>query len=155
MINPCPWVAGKKPTGVKPKQIIVAGTRTFNQPELLYSKLDEYTWFFDLVEVHIGGFGEKQWCDVKDEYVNVGADWFANVWAEKHWWTKHIHHADWDSFKKAAGPIRNREMAKAVAPNGFLVCFWDGKSPGTKSMIGEFLKYNSDKRLRVVKYKER
>lgn len=42
--------------------------------------------------------------------------------------------ADWDKHGKAAGPIRNREMAK-LATHALL--FWDGKSRGTKNMIDE------------------
>lgn len=49
--------------------------------------------------------------------------------------------ADWTGFGKAAGPIRNREMAEYAAPDGELIAFWDGVSTGTKDMInvaGEF-----------------
>lgn len=39
---------------------------------------------------------------------------------------------DWDTFGKAAGPIRNRKMAEA---GDALIAFWDGESRGTKNMI--------------------
>jgi predicted Rossmann fold nucleotide-binding protein DprA/Smf involved in DNA uptake len=39
--------------------------------------------------------------------------------------------ADWKKHKKAAGPIRNREMAAYA--DGALV-LWDGKSRGSKNM---------------------
>ena len=152
MNSPCPWIKGVRPTGIKPKQIIICGTRTFDLPHLLFEKMDIYTFFFDLVEVHIGGDGERFWDDSLLDFRRRGADHFANVWADMHWWTKHIHHADW-SLGKKAGPIRNTEMAKAVAPNGLCVAFHDGKSPGTKDMIQKFLRYNREKNLRVVKYK--
>ena len=42
--------------------------------------------------------------------------------------------ADWDKNGKAAGPIRNRQMA-AYADS--LVAVWDGQSRGTKNMIDE------------------
>lgn len=42
--------------------------------------------------------------------------------------------ADWNQFGKAAGAIRNREMAEEGT---HLLVFWDGKSPGTKNMIAE------------------
>lgn len=45
--------------------------------------------------------------------------------------------ADWDQFGKAAGPIRNREMAEYADE---LLALWDSKSPGTKNMILEMLK---------------
>ncbi len=40
--------------------------------------------------------------------------------------------ADWDRYKRAAGHIRNEEMAK-YATSGITI--WDGVSPGTKNMI--------------------
>ena len=40
--------------------------------------------------------------------------------------------ADWDQFGKAAGHIRNKQMADYADA---LVAVWDGKSPGTKNMI--------------------
>lgn len=43
------------------------------------------------------------------------------------------HPADWASHGKAAGPIRNREMAAAGA--AVCVAFWDGTSNGTRDMM--------------------
>lgn len=40
--------------------------------------------------------------------------------------------ANWKSFGKKAGPIRNKHMADI---GDFFICFWDGHSPGTRSMI--------------------
>lgn len=40
--------------------------------------------------------------------------------------------ADWDKHGKAAGPIRNRQMADVA--HG-LLAFWDGESKGTADMI--------------------
>lgn len=42
---------------------------------------------------------------------------------------------DWKAFGKAAGPIRNREMA---AYADVMLAVWDGKSRGTKNMIETF-----------------
>ncbi len=52
--------------------------------------------------------------------------------------------ADWDRLGKRAGYVRNDEMARfAVADGntGVLIAFWDGKSKGTKHMIGLAGKY--------------
>ena len=46
-------------------------------------------------------------------------------------------HADWNKHKKAAGPIRNREMANY---GDALIAIWDGESRGTKNMIEEATK---------------
>ena len=40
--------------------------------------------------------------------------------------------ADWDTFGKAAGPIRNAEMAQYAEA---LIAVWDGHSKGTEDMI--------------------
>ncbi len=40
--------------------------------------------------------------------------------------------ADWDKHGKAAGPLRNLEMAEVGT---HLMAFWDGQSRGTRSMI--------------------
>ena len=55
--------------------------------------------------------------------------------------------ADWVKYGKAAGPIRNEEMAKYADA---CIVFWDGKSPGAKSMIALAKKY--ELKLRVIYY---
>ena len=42
--------------------------------------------------------------------------------------------ADWDTHGKAAGPIRNRQMAEYADA---LIAVWDGESRGTGNMIDE------------------
>lgn len=46
-------------------------------------------------------------------------------------------HANWNEYKRAAGPIRNREMAQY---GDALIAIWDGESRGTKNMIEEATK---------------
>lgn len=41
---------------------------------------------------------------------------------------------NWNTHGKAAGPIRNRQMAEYAEA---LIAVWDGKSRGTKNMIEE------------------
>lgn len=55
--------------------------------------------------------------------------------------------ADWVRYGVKAGPIRNEEMAKAA---NACICFWDGKSRGTRNMIENALKYNL--KLMVIPY---
>lgn len=47
--------------------------------------------------------------------------------------------ADWDKHGKAAGPIRNKEMAEY---GDVLLLIWDGKSKGSKNMKQEMEKLN-------------
>lgn len=61
-----------------------------------------------------------------------GADSLGEKFAADHNLQCELHPADWELHGKAAGPIRNAEMAEVADA---LIAFWDGKSPGTKSMI--------------------
>lgn len=56
-----------------------------------------------------------------------------------------VFEADWDRHGKAAGPIRNREMAEYA--DG-LIALWNGISRGTKNMIETAERMG----LRVFKY---
>lgn len=46
---------------------------------------------------------------------------------------------DWNTLGKKAGHIRNIKMAQNADA---LFAIWDGKSPGTKNMIENAIKYN-------------
>ncbi|MEQ8278566.1 MAG: SLOG family protein [Deltaproteobacteria bacterium] len=61
-----------------------------------------------------------------------GADEFGERWAAKREIEVHRFPADWRTYGKRAGPIRNRQMAQNA--DG-LVAVWDGRSRGTKTMI--------------------
>jgi predicted Rossmann fold nucleotide-binding protein DprA/Smf involved in DNA uptake len=93
---------------------IVAGTRTFNDYELLKDMLAR----FDITEVVSGGAR--------------GADALGERWAKERGLPLHRFPADWNRYGKAAGPRRNRLMAENAQA---LVAFWDGESRGTKHMI--------------------
>lgn len=62
----------------------------------------------------------------------TGADEGGRLWAISRGIPVKMFPADWKNHGKAAGPIRNREMAEYCEQ---LVAFWDGKSRGTKNMI--------------------
>ena len=62
-----------------------------------------------------------------------GADSLGEKFAADHNLQCELHPADWKHHGKAAGPIRNEEMAEIADA---LIAFWDGQSRGTKSMIG-------------------
>lgn len=70
-----------------------------------------------------------------------GADTCGERYAKEHGYKIRYFQADWNRYGTAAGPIRNEEMA-CNADADALVAFWDGKSPGTKSMIQLAQKYN-------------
>ena len=73
-----------------------------------------------------------------------GADTLGEAFAEKYGLKVARFPADWDTFGRSAGYIRNEQMAKyAVSDDSFgiLISFWDGKSRGTKNMIDLAKKY--------------
>lgn len=63
-----------------------------------------------------------------------GVDYLGEVYARNHNLPIRRFKADWDRYKKAAGPIRNQEMA---VYGESLIAIWDGISRGTKNMIEE------------------
>lgn len=63
-----------------------------------------------------------------------GADQHGKRYAQMHGFPVKEFPADWKAHGKAAGPIRNRQMAEYADA---LIAVWDGKSKGTANMIQE------------------
>lgn len=61
-----------------------------------------------------------------------GADTWGKEWALAVGIPVKMFEADWGKYGKAAGHVRNQEMANYADA---LIALWDGKSPGTKNMI--------------------
>lgn len=61
-----------------------------------------------------------------------GVDLLGEAWAIDNGIPIKKFPANWGKFGKAAGPIRNREMAEYADA---LIAVWDGKSKGTQDMI--------------------
>jgi hypothetical protein len=101
-------------------KLVVAGSRT-----LYPHQFQMYDW---LKHFHID-------IDDVEEFVNggcpTGIDKYCNDW-----FTSTIFEADWDTHGKAAGPIRNRQMAEY---GDALLLIWDGESRGSKNMRQEML----------------
>lgn len=60
-----------------------------------------------------------------------GIDFFGGIYAEAFQIPLKTFHADWETFGKAAGPIRNKQMAEYADA---LLLIWDGKSKGSANM---------------------
>lgn len=114
-------------------KIIVAGSRDFNNYELLKEKLNEITQGQTNVEIVSG--------------TARGADTLGIQYANELGCEVKKFPAQWDKYGKSAGYKRNEEMAKY---SDTCICFWDGNSKGTKHMIDLSHKYNL--RTIVVKY---
>ena len=117
------------------KRIAVAGCRDYND----YAEARQYIDF----------------CisKIKNEYTLIfvsggckGADMLGERYAREYGYKIEKYLARWDKYGRAAGPKRNIKMAEA---SDFIICFWDGKSRGTKSMI-EYAK-KLEKPLRIKK----
>ncbi len=102
-------------------RIIVAGCRSFDDYELLSKTLDSFLQIYDYDMEIVSGTCR-------------GADLLGEQYAREHNLCCKRFPAQWDRFGKAAGPIRNKQMAEYATG---LVAFWDGNKvrSGTYNMI--------------------
>lgn len=106
---------------------IIAGTRTLTEKDT-FEAIADCPWVDEITEVVSGGargpdtHGERWARDV----ANLPVKRFP---------------ANWSKYGRAAGPIRNRHMARYVGDGG-LIAVWDGRSRGTGNMIGLARDYN-------------
>lgn len=104
-----------------PFRVIIAGTRSFNDYELLRNSCNNL-------------LSEKQ----RTHTVVVisgtarGADQMGERYARERGFQLRRFPADWEQYGKSAGHIRNAKMADNADA---LIAFWDGESKGTKNMI--------------------
>lgn len=98
--------------------VIIAGSRTFNNYELLRKKCDLY--FRDRKPTAII-CGEAK-----------GADTLGKRYAEENDIPVLSFPADWKKHGKMAGILRNEDMGRNAEA---LIAFWDGESRGTANMI--------------------
>lgn len=116
-------------------RVIVAGSRDFNDYELLYKKMNHYLSGYKTSELEIVSGGAR------------GADSLGERYAKEKGISIQQFIPDWNGLGKSAGYIRNREMALYADA---CVVFWDGKSKGTKHMID--LAKKEGLMLRIVIY---
>lgn len=112
---------------------IIAGTRTFQNYDSLKTRIDAYREKNEITEIISGGA--------------KGVDSLAERYAVEHSIPFKLFPADWDKNGKAAGPMRNREMAEY---SEVLLAVWDGSSKGTKNMISEM--HRVKKQVYVIIY---
>ena len=106
-------------------RVLVSGDRVWDNREKLFRILDS---FADQIDLIIEGCAK-------------GADSLAEQWAILR--GKLLWHfpADWEKYKRSAGPIRNSQMLKEGKPD-MVIAFHNNisKSSGTKNMINQALK---------------
>ena len=104
-------------------RLIVAGSRSFNDYELLAATLDELT------------------ADVpKEELVILsgharGADQLGERWSRERHVQCELFPADWEKHGRSAGHVRNAAMVASCGPDDAAAFFWNGRSPGTKGCL--------------------
>lgn len=110
-------------------KIIVAGSREFNDYDLLKKSIQENFQRYEVEEIVSG--------------TARGADTLGEQFAKEYNISVKKFPANWDLYGKSAGYRRNVEMADYADA---LIAFWDGKSKGTGHMIN----IAKDKNLRVI-----
>lgn len=114
-------------------RVIIAGGRDYKDYSTLKSRCEEILEGQKQVTILSGG--------------QRGADTLGEIYGETKGYKVIKYEADWKRHGKAAGPIRNREMA---AQADLLIAFFNGQSPGTQSMINEARRKNL--KIRIIKY---
>jgi len=114
-------------------KIIIAGSRNFNDYNLLKSSCDNLLTQFTNIEIVSG--------------TARGADKLGERYAREKGYSIKEFPANWDKFGKSAGYIRNDEMAQYA---DMLIAFWDGTSKGTKHMID--LANKRSLKVEIVRY---
>ena len=110
-------------------KIIIAGGRDFDDYDMLKSEMNTYLFQDRKLSPLLGGWPDE--IEVVSGCAK-GADALGERYALRNGYLVTYFPANWDQHGRAAGPIRNREMAEYA---GTCVVFWDGKSHGSKNMI--------------------
>ena len=114
-------------------KVIIAGGRDFDNYEVLRNYCDHVLQNQTDIEIVSG--------------TAKGADQLGEKYAKEKGYRVKRFPADWKKYNKAAGYIRNEEMAKYADA---LIAFWNGMSKGTEHMINLANKYNL--KIRVCNY---
>jgi hypothetical protein len=101
-------------------KLIVAGSRSFRDYATIEAKVDSFlAKHNETAPIIISGGA-------------TGADYLGEVYAANKGYKVEKYYADWKTYGKAAGPIRNKVMAETATA---CIVFWDGTSRGSKNMI--------------------
>ena len=121
-----------------PFRVIIAGTRSFNDYELLRDSCNNL-------------LSEKQRTHtiVVISGTARGADQMGERYAKERGFQLRRFPADWEQYGKSAGHIRNAKMADNADA---LIAFWDGESNGTKNMIDNARRKGLA--IRIIQYRK-
>ena len=105
-------------------KVIIAGSRDFNDYELLRERMDYFI-------TGLNGWDGMDNMEIVSGTAR-GADTLGELYASHNQIPVARFPADWRKYGKSAGYKRNAQMAEYA---DVLVAFWDGESRGTKHMI--------------------
>ncbi len=118
------------------KRVVIAGCRYYNN----YQEAKEYI--------------NHCICRIQNKHTLIfvcvgckGADFLGEKYAVEHGFQLEKYYADWKHYGKSAGPKRNKIMAEI---GDYFICFWDGKSKGTKSMINYILETGKPTKIKRI-----
>ena len=118
-------------------KVIIAGGRDCNDYVLVKKTLDAvFKNITEPITIVSGVCSTGVRTFVRPDGTNVcGADGLGERYAADRGYTVESYPADWSKLGKAAGFIRNQQMANACEPGkDGCICFWDGMSRGTEDM---------------------
>jgi len=118
------------------KRIVVAGCRYYED--------------YDTAKKYIDMCINK----IRQEYTIIflsggckGADMLGERYAKENGFNIEYYPAEWSKYGKKAGPKRNFQMAKDC---DYVICFWDGKSSGTASMISYAKQFKKNLKIKKI-----
>jgi hypothetical protein len=127
-------------------KLIIAGSRNFNNYPKLKEECDRILEELYFKEVYT----DLEPIEIVSGHAQ-GADQLGEKYARDGLYNLKIIKAEWERYGKSAGFLRNERMARyAKDDKGTLICFWDGKSSGTKNMIELGKQYNL--RTYIIKF---
>lgn len=118
-------------------KVIIAGSRNFYDYDIVEDTVVSYFMSRGILKenVEIISGGAR------------GADSLGEQLAKSYGLKLTIFPAQWDTYGKAAGMIRNKEMADYAikdSDKAILFAFWNGQSRGTKGMIDIAKRYGME-----------
>lgn len=103
------------------KYVLIAGCRDFNDYKIAKKYIDYY----------ISNIREKYKITIISGGA-LGADSLGERYARENRVKIKRFLPDWEKYGRSAGPRRNKLMVETA---DYVICFWDGKSPGTRSTV--------------------
>lgn len=118
------------------KKIVVAGCRNYNN----YAEAKEF------IDICISNIRRK----FQIVFISggcTGADALGERYAIENGFEIEKYPADWATYGRKAGPLRNKLMAEKC---DYVICFWDYESKGTRSMIECAQRLNKPIRIKQI-----